>query len=154
MRGSRPASRTSRSRSRPSAPRHGSRTGGIGTPADEAAAARALQSLADAAGLSIDDIAVVTGLLEPSPGNHAVIAAVGLPGADGQELVDHVINVVLRDIVEPRTVPESLAGKVVLRVTDAANPGTYPRNVYVDGDIVWLIEADDPLRTEIAAALP
>jgi hypothetical protein len=129
-------------------------SGDSGTPADEAAAGRALQSLADAAGVTIDDIAVATGLLEPSPGNRAVIAAVGVPGADGQGLVDDVIDAMLGDIVEPRTAPESLAGKSVLRVTDAATPGVYPRNVYVDGDIVWLIEADDPLRTEIAAALP
>ena len=101
----------------------------------------------------VDDIAIVSGLIEPSPGNHAVVVAISLPGSDAQQFVDKAIRFLLPDVAQPRTAPESLAGTPVLRLTDAADPGAYPRNVILDGDTVWVIEADDPLRTQIAAAI-
>jgi hypothetical protein len=121
---------------------------------DDAAAAAALEALALAAGLALDEIAIVTGLIEPGPGDQATVAAVGLPGTDARALTNEVIALLLGDIETSRIVPESIAGKVVLRVTDAAYPGTYPAHLYADGDVMWLIEADEPLRSEILRGLP
>jgi hypothetical protein len=123
-------------------------------PAAEAAARESLRSLASAADVSIDEIAIVSGLVEVGPGQHAVVAAVSLPGVDAESVVDEVVGFMLPDVAAPRVVAETLGGKPVLRVSDATTPGAYPRALYVEGDTIWLIEADEPLRAQIAEALP
>jgi hypothetical protein len=42
----------------------------------------------------------------------------------------------------------------VLRVTDEAIPGVYPRTVYIDGDTAWIIGADEPAVLELLEQLP
>jgi hypothetical protein len=127
---------------------------GVDGTAEIAAARTALEALAAAAGLSVDEIAIVSGLIEPATGDHVVVAAVGLPDTDARALVREVVGLMLGDVDIARILPESLAGRNVLRVTDAAEPGGYPRYLLVDGDTVWVVEADEPLRSQILEALP
>jgi hypothetical protein len=112
------------------------------------------QTLVAASGGSIDDLSVATALHEPSPGNHAAITAVRVTGATATDLVMPAIGLLLGDITDPALRLRNVSGRDVLRVTDAAVPGTYPRTVYAAGDTVWVVEAEGEPMAEILAALP
>lgn len=112
------------------------------------------QALVAAAGGSIDDLMVATALHEPSPGNHAAITAVRVAGASAADLVMPAIGLLLGDIADPALRLRQIGGKDVLRVTDAAVTGTYPRTVYAVADTVWVVEAEGEPLAEIVAALP
>jgi hypothetical protein len=126
---------------------------GAGTAAD-GAAQNAIRDFASTIGVTTDDLSLGLALYEPSLGNHAAVAAVRLGVAGASEFVRPVITLVLGDILEPELSSKTVSGKDVIRVMDAAIPGTYPRYVYADGDIIWLIEAEEPVLSEILAALP
>ena len=121
---------------------------------DGARVAERTQALVEAGGGSIEDLTVATALHEPSPGNHAAITAVRLPGAAAADLVMPAIGLLLGDIADPALRLRNVAGRDILRVTDAAVPGTYPRTVYAAMDTVWVVEAEGGPLTEILAALP
>ena len=104
--------------------------------------------------MTTDDLSLGLALHEPSLGNHAVVAAVRLGVARASEFVEPVITLMLGDIIEPAFSSWIVSGKDVIRVVDAATPGTYPRYVFAEDDIVWLIEAEEPVLSEVFAALP
>jgi hypothetical protein len=124
-----------------------------GTAADRAAR-DAIEDFASTIGVTTDDLSLGLALHEPSLGNHAAVAAVRLGVARASAFVEPVIALMLGDILEPALSPGTVSGKDVVQVVDAAIPGTYPRYVYADGDVVWLIEAEEPFLSEIFDALP
>ena len=121
---------------------------------DGQAVAQRTQALLDATGKTIEDLTIASALHEPSEGNHAAITAVRVNGASPADLVRPTIALLLGDIANPSIAVRPLGTRNVLRVTDADQPGTYPRTVYLDGDTVWVIDAEQPVLLEIVEALP
>jgi hypothetical protein len=122
--------------------------------AEGQAVAERTQALLDAAGKTIADLTVATALQEASEGDHAAITAVRVAGASPADLVRPTIALLLGDVADPTIQVRTLGGRDILRVADADQPGRYPRTLYVNGDTVWVIEAEQPLLTEIVDALP
>jgi hypothetical protein len=121
---------------------------------DGAKVASLTESLLASTGSQPDDLQVATALIEPSPDNRATITALQVAGADAATLVDPAIAMLLGDVQEPELRLRWMAGRDVLRVSDAALPGTYPRTVYPVGDTLWVVEAEGDVLTEILGALP
>jgi hypothetical protein len=121
---------------------------------DGALVARRTEELVGAVGKGIGDLTVATALHQPSPGNHAAITAMRVAGAAAAELVRPAIALLLGDVSSPTLRVRAMAGRDVVRVTDAALPGSYPRTIYPAGDTVWVIEAEQPVLEEILVALP
>ena len=126
---------------------------GSGSPMD-AAALEGIEGFAASIGVRMEDLSMASALHEPSSGNHDAIAAVRIRGADASEFIGPVIGLMLGDILEPQLSTVSISGKEVTRVVDALVQGIYPRYVHAVGDVVWIIEAEEPELSEILALLP
>jgi hypothetical protein len=126
---------------------------GDGTPEDAAYAEETL-ALLESLGRDIDDLAIRSALATPSEGNQAVIVALRIAGVRAGEFVERAVGLLLSDVEEPGFVLRPLGSRWVLRVTDEAIPGVYPRTVYVDGDTAWIIGADEPGVLELLEQLP
>ena len=128
-------------------------SGATGTPED-AAYAEATQALLESLGKDIDDLVVRSALAQPSEGNQAVIVAMRIAGVEARDFVEQAVRILLSDVAEPGFVLRPLGSRWVLRVTDEAIPGVYPRTVYIDGDTAWIIGADEPYVVELLEQLP
>lgn len=111
-------------------------------------------ALLEGVGKTLDDLTVKSALVEPSPGNVAVVVAIDVDGSDAREFAADAIDLLLGDVVSPELVLRPVAGKWVLRVVDATMPGVYPRTVYLDGNTAWIIQGDEPLVWEALDQLP
>jgi hypothetical protein len=120
---------------------------------DDAAAITAIEGFVDSLDRGIDDLTVAWALV-PVRGRPAAITAIRVTGAESGDLVDAVIPFLFADTVTPARTLKMYAGKRVIRVTDAANPGSYPRYIYPDRDTLWLVEADEHYLEGIFGALP
>jgi len=112
------------------------------------------EGLVDGLGKTIDDLSVTTALYEPSPGNHAVVAAFKVAGTEARDFVSDAVQLMLGDVVTPELVLRPVAGKWVLRVVDAEMPGVYPRTVYLKDDTAWIIEGDEEYVWDALDQLP
>jgi hypothetical protein len=124
-----------------------------GSPEDQAYADRT-RALLESLGKGIDDLVVRSALAQPSEGNQAVIVALQVPGVEARDFVEEAVRILLSDVAEPGFVLRPLGERWVLRVTDAAIPGVYPRTVYVQGDTAWIIGADEADVLELLEQLP
>ena len=125
----------------------------VGTPED-AAYADATRALLDSLGKDIDDLVVRSALAEPTEGSQAIIVALRIAGVEARDFVEQAVRILLSDVEDPGFVLRPLGSRWVLRVTDEAIPGVYPRTVYVDGDTAWIIGADEPYVVELLEQLP
>jgi hypothetical protein len=112
------------------------------------------EELVEGLGKTIDDLSVTTALYEPSPGNHAVVAAFKVNGTEARDFVSDAVQLMLGDVVMPELVVRPVAGKYVLRVVDAEMPGVYPRTVYLKDDTAWVIEGDEEYVWDALDQLP
>lgn len=114
----------------------------------------AVEAYLEVADATLQDLTVGYTSFEPSPGNRAYVAAVRVRGSRAAALDDAVIPLMLGDFVEPAVEVVEIAGKSVGRVTDSSMPGRYPQYTYTMGDTVWVIDAAEPVLSEIVRALP
>ena len=106
---------------------------------------REIEELLVANGLAVSDIAVGFG---SAPGMTGSITAARFPGADASEFLD----VMVRSIsAEGERSSIQVAGKDVIAVTTAQGTTQY---VYPQGDVLWLVTAEEPELTQIFEALP
>jgi hypothetical protein len=126
---------------------------GDGAPVD-AAYADETRALLESLGKDIDDLIVRSALAEPTEGNQAVIVGLRIAGAEAGDFVEQAVRLLLSDVEEPGFVLRPMGSRWVLRVTDEAIPGVYPRTVYIDGDTAWIIGADEPHVLELLEQLP
>jgi hypothetical protein len=124
-----------------------------GTGANEDFAADTVAML-ESLGKDLDDLTVRSALVEPTPGNQAVILALQVDGAESRDFVAEAVRLLLGDVAEPEFALRPLGGRWVLRVVDAAIPGVYPRTVYLNGDTAWIIGADEAHVLELLEQLP
>jgi hypothetical protein len=122
--------------------------------ADETAYVEQTQALLASLGRSLDDLSVKTALAQPTEGNQAVIAAVRIAGTEARSHIREMVRLLLGDIVDPALLMRPLGGRWILRVVDAATPGVYPRTVYIDDEIAWIIGADEEYVLELLDQLP
>jgi hypothetical protein len=125
----------------------------VGAPAD-AAYADATRALLGSLGKDVDDLIVRSALVEPTEGNQAVIVGVRIAGVEAGDFVEQAVRLLLSDVAEPGFVLRPLGSRWVLRVTDQAIPGVYPRTVYIEGDTAWVIGADEDHVIELLEQLP
>jgi hypothetical protein len=128
-------------------------SGDTGTPED-AAYAEATQALLASLDRDLDDLVVRSALAQPSEGNQAVIVALRIAGVPASDFVEEAVRILLTDVAEPGFVLRPLGSRWVLRVTDQAIPGVYPRTVFIDGDTAWIVGADEPYVEELLEQLP
>lgn len=102
----------------------------------------------------LDDLTVRSALSEPSEGNQAVILAFQVGGAEARDFAIDAVRLMLGDVNDPQFVLRPLGSRWVLRVVDAAIPGVYPRTVYLAGDTMWIIGADEEHVLELLEQLP
>lgn len=128
------------------------------------------EALLEGVGAGIDDLAVKTAMyevapatmLEPAPGESAepvpaevaVVAALRIDGTDARDWVEPAVDLMVGDVFEPGLVLRPLDTKWVLRVTDAAMPGVYPRTVYLKDDTAWIVQGDDEYVWDALGQLP
>jgi hypothetical protein len=112
------------------------------------------EGLVEGLGKTLDDLSVTTALYEPSPGNHAVVAAFKVAGTEARDFVSDAVQLMLGDVVTPELVLRPVAGKWVLRVVDAEMPGVYRRTVYLKDDTAWIIEGDEEYVWDALDQLP
>ncbi len=122
------------------------------------------EALLEAAGADLDDMTVKTASYEPVlidpvtgesvPGEPAVVLGLRIADTDAREWVEGAVDVLVADVVEPGLVMRPLSTKWTLRVTDAANPGVYPRTVYLKDDTAWFIQGDNDNVWDVLNQLP
>ena len=112
------------------------------------------QALVESVGKSIDDLSVKTALYEPSPDQRASVVAFRVEGADARDFAEDAVGLLLGDIETPGLVMRPFGSKWTLRVTDAAQPGVYPRTVYLKDDTAWIIEGDEEYVWDALDQLP
>jgi hypothetical protein len=112
------------------------------------------EALVEGVGRNLDDLTVKSALLEPSPGNHAVVVGFRIDDTEAREFAPDAIQLLLGDVVAPELLLRPVAGKWVLRVVDETMPGVYPRTVFLNEDTAWLIEGDEPYVWEVLDQLP
>jgi len=122
--------------------------------ADSAAFVEGTNALLASVGKDIDDLTVRSALAQPSEGNQAVILALQIAGASSRDFALDAVRLLLGDVNDPRFTLRPLGSRWVLRVSDAAVPGVYPRTVYLADDTAWIIGADDVYLEELLDQLP
>ena len=123
---------------------------------DEANAAYVAEteSLLGSVGATTDDLTVKSALYEPVPGEAAVVLALRIAGTDAREWVSGAVDLIVADIAEPGFLMRPLDTKWTLRVTDTAQPGVYPRTVYLKDDTAWIIQGDTDYVWDALGQLP
>ncbi len=104
---------------------------------DQAAFAAALQTL----GKTLDDLSIAFGIL-PTGG----ITAIRVAGADATAFVGPLVEQQYGAAVE--MTPAQVAGK------DVTHLPSIPAYIYPSGDVVWIVQAEEPALTEVFTALP
>lgn len=128
------------------------------------------EALLESVGADIDDLVVKTAMYEiapatmsePAPGESAepvpaevaVVAALRIDGTDARDWVEPAVDLMVGDVFEPGLALRPLDTKWVLRVTDAAMPGVYPRTVYLKDDTAWIVQGDDDYVWDALGQLP
>jgi hypothetical protein len=106
-------------------------------PEDQAAVVEFLGTL----GKTLDDVSVAFAALP-----NGAIQAVRVAGADSTAFMEPLVQAIQGAEVE--TVPAQVAGKDVIHVP------AIPGYVYPSGDVVWVIQSEEPVLSEVLAALP
>ncbi len=119
----------------------------------DANAIRGVQALITAAGSTLADLTIGTGIVEPQPGNYAAVSAVRTRGL-GFDLIGPTIAAMAPHIEDPQVRWEQRSGRWVAVVHDGTMPGAYPMSFYPAGDTTWVLQADHPLVETIVAAIP
>lgn len=112
------------------------------------------EALVAGVGKTIDDLSVTSALYEPSPGEHAVVAAFRIDGVDARDFVQDAVHLLLGDVAMPDLVARPMGNKWTLRVVDAERPGVYPRTVYFKDDTAWIVEGDEQYVWDALGQLP
>ena len=112
------------------------------------------EALLASLGKGLDDLTVRSALSQPSEGNQAVILALQVDGVEARDYAADAVRLLLGDVNDPEFVIRPLGNRWALRVFDAAVPGVYPRTVYLDGDTMWIIGADEEYVLELLEQLP
>jgi hypothetical protein len=111
-------------------------------------------ALVESVGKSIDDLSVKTASFEPVEGQFASVAAFRVAGADARDFAEEAVDLLLGDITDPGLVMRPFGSKWTLRVVDAAQPGVYPRTIYLRDDTAWIIEGDEEYVWDALDQLP
>ncbi len=121
---------------------------------EDAAFVEGTEGLVESVGKTLDDLTVKSALYEPSPGNHAVVAAFQIDGIDAHLFAEDAIHLLLGDVAMPELLLRPIDAKWALRVVDAEMPGVYPRTVYLKDDTAWIIEGDEEYVLDALDQLP
>ena len=112
----------------------------------------AVQRIQDALapeGRSIDDITFGQAYVATDP--PANVGALRITGADARALEDSVLQAINQESVMPAITQGQVAGRDVRILTPAEGPVSY---VYTSGDVIWLVQAEEPVLSEVIGALP
>ena len=129
-----------------------------------------LQDKLTSKGKTINDMSIAYGSF-PTDTSFGDITAVRLKGVDIASLTDDLLPLVFTDVVDPVQTPVVIGGKNVIVVTDGpfqtsapvGSPGASedpyalaPDRAYVypQGEVLWLVSADEPALTEVFQKLP
>jgi hypothetical protein len=105
-----------------------------------------IEELLAANGLAVSDIAIGFGT---SPDLDGSITAIRFPGANAMDFLDIMISsTTATQGGEPS--PAQVAGKDVTKITSESQTSY----VYPQGDVIWLVVAEEPLLSQIFEALP
>lgn len=95
-----------------------------------------------------------TGTADPVATEPAVLAALRIDGTDARDWAAMAVDVMVGDVTDPGLVLRPIDTKWTLRVTDAADPGVYPRTLYLKDDTAWIIQGDDQYVLDALGQLP
>lgn len=101
------------------------------------------------AGKTFDDLSLAFGY-NMSGG----ITAIRIKGMDTASVLDRLLPLLLESIEDPVQTPTEVAGKPVIKVTDAQNADAPAQYLYPRGEVIWQVTAEEPMLTEAFTALP
>jgi hypothetical protein len=122
---------------------------------EAAAALEAFQEELAARGKTIDDLSFGTAfVMDTESGASVSLNALRIRDADMASFRDALVPIFASEFEDLQTEEIELGGKTVVKASDGSDPEAEPRYFYVAGDVLWLVNGDEPLLTEAFQKLP
>ena len=109
-----------------------------------------LDELLAAKGKTTADYAAAATALEVTEEQIVYIQAHRIAGVEAAEAIDAWVQILSLNVAEPRVSEDSIAGRSVTLMSDAANPEAPRLHMFPARDVVWMMGTDDEVLVSAA----
>jgi cyclophilin family peptidyl-prolyl cis-trans isomerase len=111
-----------------------------------------MEAALETQGKTLDDLTLASAQTETNRG-FANVVAIRVKGADAASFLTR-LGALITGYADLQATPGQVGGKQLSVLTDGPDNGQGRSYGYGNGEVLWLIQADDPLLEELLAALP